>query len=405
MDAQIEIPGYRIESLVGKGGMARVYLAVQESLERKVALKIMSSSLAADPKSRERFFKEGRSLAQVSNHPDIVTIYDIGQHKKRYFMAMEFIEGLNLKQRMRKEAKLNQPLAVIRQVASALGYAHTRGFIHRDVKPANILFRENGGAVLTDFGIAKSLNSNTQLTQAGFAVGTPEYMSPEQVLGQSLDARSDLYSLGIVLYEMLSRKKAFAGEDAISTALAHINSPVPKLPGEQTTYQPLIERLLAKKADERFESANELIDYIDDVFGAARGSTTRPVKRRAPGKRKKKTATTTTGAVQQTATWKWGAGAVASLALAVGIGGFVYFGEAGNSAQESNDPGPTPPEAENLLEIAKLNLDRGGVYLTENPVSNACDAFRQVLQMHPGNRDALAGIKQIQALGEDCQPP
>ena len=141
MNNPTKIPGYRIEGLLGEGGMAKVYLAIQESLERQVALKVMNTSLATDQSFCERFLKEGKIVAQLSSHPDIVAIFDIGFSESNYYMAMEYVSGPNLKQLIQKKAQFGQPLIIIKQIASALGYAHRRGFIHRDVKPANILFK------------------------------------------------------------------------------------------------------------------------------------------------------------------------------------------------------------------------------------------------------------------------
>ncbi|SQK84036.1 serine/threonine protein kinase [Pseudomonas aeruginosa] len=179
----IELPGFDIERELGEGAMATVYLATQRSLQRKVALKVMAAALAADPSFAERFLREGRTLARLS-HPNTVTIHDIGNVGSCYYMAMEYLPNGTLKERIQQGLDPEQGLAYVRQVAAALGYAHSQGLVHRDVKPANILFRADGTAVLSDFGIAKSIEDNTQFTQVGFAVGTPSYMSPEQAAGR-----------------------------------------------------------------------------------------------------------------------------------------------------------------------------------------------------------------------------
>lgn len=259
---QIDIPGYDIHDEIGEGAMATVYLATQRSLERKVALKVMASALAADPSFCERFLREGRTLARLS-HPHTVTIHDIGHAGERYYMAMEFLPNGTLKERLAAGLPPEQGLPIIRHIASALGYAHSQGLVHRDVKPANILFRADGTAVLSDFGIAKSLDDRTQFTQAGFAVGTPSYMSPEQARGQDIDGRADLYALGVVLYEMLVGELPYVGTDALSTALAHLTQPLPELPISQGRYQTILARLLAKDPAERFADAAALIAALD----------------------------------------------------------------------------------------------------------------------------------------------
>ncbi|MFJ3375012.1 protein kinase [Pseudomonas sp. NPDC086112] len=260
----ILIPGYDIDGEIGEGAMASVYLATQRSLERKVALKVMAAALAADPSFCERFLREGKTLARLS-HPHTVTIHDIGHVGELYYMAMEFLPNGTLKERIAAGLTPEQGLIYIRQIASALGYAHGLGLVHRDVKPANILFRADGTAVLSDFGIAKSMDDRTQFTQAGFAVGTPSYMSPEQARGQDIDGRADLYALGVVLYEILVGKLPYTGNDALSTALAHLTEPLPELPVHHGRYQEVLRKLLAKDPADRFPDAAALLQALDNL--------------------------------------------------------------------------------------------------------------------------------------------
>jgi Serine/threonine protein kinase len=260
----IVIPGYDIDGEIGEGAMASVYLATQRSLERKVALKVMAAALAADPSFCERFLREGKTLARLS-HPHTVTIHDIGNVGELYYMAMEYLPNGTLKERIAAGLTPEQGITLIRQIASALGYAHAQGLVHRDVKPANILFRADGTAVLSDFGIAKSLDDRTQFTQAGFAVGTPSYMSPEQARGQEIDGRADLYALGVVLYEILVGKLPYNGNDALSTALAHLTEPLPELPVHHGRYQGVLRKLLAKDPAERFPDAAALLQALDNL--------------------------------------------------------------------------------------------------------------------------------------------
>lgn len=258
------IPGYDIDGEIGEGAMASVYLATQRSLERKVALKVMAAALAADPSFCERFLREGKTLARLS-HPHTVTIHDIGNVGELYYMAMEYLPNGTLKERIAAGLTPEQGLVYIRQIASALGYAHAQGLVHRDVKPANILFRADGTAVLSDFGIAKSLDDRTQFTQAGFAVGTPSYMSPEQARGQEIDGRADLYALGVVLYEILVGQLPYRGTDALSTALAHLTEPLPELPLHHGRYQEVLKKLLAKDPAQRFPDAAALLLALDQL--------------------------------------------------------------------------------------------------------------------------------------------
>lgn len=280
----MQIPGFDIDSEIGQGAMASVYLATQRSLQRKVALKVMAASLAADPTFCERFLREGRTLARLS-HPHIATIHDIGNVGELYYMAMEYLPSGTLKERIAAGLTPEQGLLYVQQIAQALGYAHDQGLVHRDVKPANILFRADGTAVLSDFGIAKSLDDRTQFTQAGFAVGTPSYMSPEQARGMDIDGRADLYALGVVLYEILVGELPYRGTDALSTALAHLTEPLPELPIEHGRYQSILRGLLAKDPDQRFADAAALLAALDRLPVDDHDSTViRPLPVAMPGK-------------------------------------------------------------------------------------------------------------------------
>ena len=254
----MEIPGYKILETIGKGGMATVYLATQKSLNRQVALKVLSPDLVISPEFCRRFLKEGKIVAQLS-HPNIITIYDIGNYENYFFMSMEYIEGGSLRSRIDGGMEEDLAISITRQVAEALGYSHDRGFLHRDIKPHNILFRSDNSVVLSDFGIAKNLADNVELTQDGQALGSPLYMSPEQIRGTPQDIRSDLYSLGVVMYQMLAGYAPYLASTAESTARMHLSCPIPRLPKEYEHYQPVISRLLAKSPINRFPSAWELI--------------------------------------------------------------------------------------------------------------------------------------------------
>ncbi len=258
-ERKLTIPGYTVQELIGKGAMATVYLAQQHTPNRTVALKIMGENATDDPTFCDRFIREGEIVKQL-HHQNIVSIYDTGAHQDCYYMAMEYIPDGTLKDRMLRILSPRQALLIFMQIAKALGYAHKKGFVHRDIKPANILFRNPNEAVLSDFGVAKALRSEaTQLTAIGWTVGTPGYMSPEQALGQPVDGRSDLYSLGVVLYEMLTGERPYQGADSFSTAMLHISTPIPRLPPRLIAYQGLLDRLLAKSPKERFANADEAL--------------------------------------------------------------------------------------------------------------------------------------------------
>jgi serine/threonine-protein kinase PpkA len=262
IENDIAIPGYQVEGELGRGGMAAVYLAVQESLHRRVAIKIIRPTLAKDEEFTKRFLREGRLIAHLSD-PRIVTVYDIGAHGDLHYLSMEYLPGGSLSDRLREGMDLEQALTVIKTVAGALGCAHQQGIIHRDIKPHNILFRENGSAVLTDFGIAKALGGNTVMTATGMSMGTPKYMSPEQIRGEPVDARSDLYSVGVLFFEMLVGRPPYTAEDTFALAFKHVTEPIPDLPPPLAGYQPIINKLLAKKPAERFATAEEFLEALD----------------------------------------------------------------------------------------------------------------------------------------------
>ena len=258
----MHIPGYQIERELGQGGMAIVYLALQESLNRHVALKVIKPILTTDEEFAQRFLREGRIIAQL-NDAHIVTVYDIASHDNIYYLSMEYLPGGTLQQRIREGLPLKDALAIARAIAGALHYAHRRHIIHRDIKPQNILFRENGSPVLTDFGIAKTIGGSTIMTRTGLSIGTPRYMSPEQIRGQTVDARADLYSLGVLFHELLTGNVPYTAEDSFALAMMHVTAPIPELPAELTRFQPLLNKLMDKNPDQRFQTGQDIIAALD----------------------------------------------------------------------------------------------------------------------------------------------
>jgi serine/threonine-protein kinase PpkA len=291
-------------------------------------LKVMEPTLAVDQSFTQRFLKEGRTIAQFQ-HSNIVTIYDCGSHGSKYYLTMEFLPGGTLDQQIKEGLTLERSLMIIKQIAKALAYAHQHGVIHRDLKPKNILFRKDGTPVLTDFGIAKVLDANTQLTALGTVMGSPHYMSPEQVTGKPLDARSDLYSLGIVLYEMLVKQPPYQAPDVISLAMMHCTAPLPVLPKGFNQFQPLLQKLLAKNPNERFDNAEQLIQALESLpvsQPAAVSDQTVPIA--TPPRR---------GVGQSTSRMKTGLAAGSVLLLAI-AGGGTYLLVSRQSAPPSLTP-------------------------------------------------------------------
>jgi serine/threonine-protein kinase PpkA len=266
MVPELQIPGYTIEREIGRGGMGRVYLAVQRKVARQVAIKVIAPEHAAHPDFAARFVREARIVAQL-NHPGIVQLLDAGVHEGTYFMVMEYLRGGDLNRRLDRGLHMQAAVGAIRDVARALDYAHTKGYTHRDVKPENILFREDGSAALTDFGIAALVGAPAG--QEGRVLGTPEYLSPEQSLGRPLDGRSDLYSLGIVFYRLLTGDVPFHG-DAEAVALKHLQEPVPRLPGHLAEFQSVTDKFLAKRPDNRFQHGGEVIAALEKLRAEGR---------------------------------------------------------------------------------------------------------------------------------------
>lgn len=256
------LPGYRIIRKLRQGGMAAVYLAVQNSVGRQVALKVMAPAFGNDPEFSDRFYREARIVGQLS-HPNIVAIHDVGRYRHYNFIAMDYLPGGSLAERNRQGLGVPEALRITRELAQALDYAHRRGIVHRDIKPENILFRGDGSAVLCDFGIARIIRRQVNVTQAGNVLGTPQYMSPEQAQGKAVDGRSDLYSLGVVMVEMLTGQPPYVGDDPVAIAVQHLSAPLPKLPRQLRLLQPLVNRLLAKKPAARFTNARELINELE----------------------------------------------------------------------------------------------------------------------------------------------
>ncbi len=263
LDAKI-IPGYVLKKKLGAGAMAAVFLATEEKLQRDVALKVMLPKLAKDAEFVDRFLREAR-IAAAFAHQNIVRVFDVGSHNTYHYMAMELLPGGDLSSRLRQGVPLEEALGYIKDIAEGLGYAASKNCIHRDIKPDNIMFAEDGRAVITDFGIARNTAAEVNMTIAGSVIGTPQYMSPEQANGEELDFRSDLYSLGIIVYEILAGIPPFKADSAISTALMHVTQPVPKLPAKYAQFQGFVNKALAKKPNERFQSAGAFIEALLDI--------------------------------------------------------------------------------------------------------------------------------------------
>ncbi len=253
---------YRVIEQIGAGGMAKIYKAYQPRMERYVALKVLPQHYAEDPTFVERFNREARTIAQLE-HQSILPVYDFGEENGITYLAMRYLEGGTLKNVLeRGRLSIRDIEGLMTQICAGLDYAHRRGVVHRDVKPSNVMIDNEGAAYLTDFGIAKVLEGASELTETGAAIGTPAYMAPEQALGKGVDSRSDIYALGVILYELICGRVPYQADTPMAVALAHIHEPLP-LPRTLNPEIPepieaVIIKALAKDPDDRYQTANEL---------------------------------------------------------------------------------------------------------------------------------------------------
>jgi serine/threonine protein kinase len=249
---------YKLEAKLGSGGMSTVYLARDETLDRQVAVKVMHREMSEQPDQLERFRREARAVAKLSN-PNVVAVIDAGEDGGHPYIVFEYVEGENLKQRIKRLGPLDpqEALAYAIEIANGLAVAHARNLIHRDVKPQNVLIDAEGRAKVTDFGIARQLEQ-TGVTDTGRVLGTTDYVAPEQAMGQGADQRSDIYSLGVVLYEMLTGEVPFSADTQVGVAMKHVNEELPDVqrrrPELSAAAALVIERATRKDTAMRYES-------------------------------------------------------------------------------------------------------------------------------------------------------
>jgi len=257
---------YKIIAEVGQGDFAAIYKAVDTTLDRTVALKVPAPHLLWDYTFVQRFQREVRVAANL-DHPNIVTIYEVGQIEGVYFIAMQFLEGRTLGQILEAEGPLpvSRVQAIVEQIASALDYAHARGFVHRDIKPSNVIVADDGRATLTDFGLVKA-GEGTKLSTTGVVFGTPKYMSPEQARGEKVDERSDIYSLGIMLFEMLTGQVPFEADTPLEISVKHLTAALPLPRAVNPDIPELVERVIlkamAKTPEDRYQRVSEMAEAL-----------------------------------------------------------------------------------------------------------------------------------------------
>jgi len=263
---------FRIVERIGAGGMATVFKAYQPNLDRYVAIKVLPAYHARDPIFVKRFAQEARSVAKLV-HPNILQIHDFGEEEGITYIVMEYVDGGTLKDRLKRPITVAEAVDYMIQAAEGLNCAHTNGIVHRDVKPANMLLRRDGYLLLSDFGIAKILEGTTNLTRVGTGIGTPQYMSPEQGTGQAVDRRSDIYSLGIVLFHCLAGRVPFTAENPLTITVKHLNEPLPvellRKVNVPAPIEQVVVKMTAKQAQDRYQTTDELINALTIALTAS----------------------------------------------------------------------------------------------------------------------------------------
>jgi serine/threonine protein kinase len=267
----MRIPGIKVLRLIGEGGMSRVYLASRDADDEPLVVKILRSEIIEDKKALARFMEEYAMVERIQSR-HVARIYSHGTSEGHAYLVMEFFDGGDLNKRLGGKAlRADEALKLFRDLMFALGDIHEKSILHRDLKPQNLMFRADGSLAIVDFGIAKHIDS-VDRTAHGEIVGTPRYMSPEQVQGRTLDLRTDIYSAGVLLFQMLTGKHMFEGETAIEVAMRHINSAAPALPEHLAQYQRLMDKLVEKDRDARFRNADEVIGFLSRKYYQGSGA-------------------------------------------------------------------------------------------------------------------------------------
>lgn len=403
---------YQVVAPLGEGGMAAVYKAYQPSVDRYVALKVLPQHFAKDPEFVERFKREARVIAKLQ-HPHILPVHDFGESDGYTYMAMRFIRGGELSDWIEQNQPLSLPQIrrIISQIGDALDYAHGQGVMHRDVKPSNVLIDERGNCLLTDFGLARMVETSVKLTRTGGILGTPAYMSPEQGMGQGIDHRSDIYALGVILYEMITGRPPYQAETPMAIMIKHIQSPLPPPskynPDLPEDVERVILKALAKEKEDRYATAGDLVQALEQATahptistGAERPTVAAirppqtqevetavpptPIPQPAPAPEQETetavpTPTPTPAPPRKRRTWLYAVIGTIVVAI-IGIALLSLFD--GSDDPENIEPftGEIPPDIENIIDEANTDWDNGNY-------EEAIAGFEEAIDLEPGIAD------------------
>jgi len=394
---------YEIERELARGGMADVYLATDRQLQRKVAVKVLFPEFARDPSFVERFRREAQNAASL-NHPNIAAVYDWGQERGTYYIVMEYVEGRSLRDIIRAEGTVPPVAAaqIATELADALAFAHRRGVVHRDVKPGNVLITATGQVKLTDFGIAANqFDASQGLTQTGAVMGTATYFSPEQAQGHPVDGRSDVYSLGVVLYEMLTGVPPFSGESPVAVAMKHVREAPPpmssRVPDVPPSLEAIVNAALTKDIDVRYQSAEEMrVDLVDFARGRPLTFAYEPgaddIPEAAPPTVAAAVARHVIPATPQHDRRNWGGIVAAVLGLALLMVVVIYVLVTSKESSEAAPPVEVPNVVNLQFDAAKTTLEAKGFRVSRLDDQFSTQAPGTVLKQDPsGGRLADEG--------------